>query len=102
MSVSTVRCPLLGRRGAAGCTARLAAAAGLDDRGVTDPCFLGIEGGATHTSAVLADASGRALLRGSFGPGNIRLLNDRSLASLFCETARSAADESPPRFFFAL
>ena len=69
---------------------------------MADPCFLGIEGGATHTSAVLADASGRALLRGSFGPGNIRLLNDRSLASLFRETARSAADESPPRFFFAL
>ncbi len=53
-----------------------------------EPCFLGIEGGGTHTTALLADASGRALFQGAFGPGNIRLLKDDGLRSLFRAIAR--------------
>ncbi len=74
-----------------------AAVAGLDDRAVTDPCFLGIEGGGTHTTALLADASGRALFQGSFGPGNVRLLTDTALKTLLRAIARSlSAKKLPP------
>ena len=53
-----------------------------------EPCFLGIEGGGTHTTALLADASGRALFQGAFGPGNVRLLKDDGLKSLLRAIAR--------------
>jgi N-acetylmuramic acid 6-phosphate etherase len=45
-------------------------------------CFLGIEGGATRSTLVLADAAGNALVELQGGPANIRLLSDRGLASL--------------------
>ena len=56
--------------------------------GVTDaptfqrPFTLGIEGGGTRTTALLADARGREIQRGEFGPGNVRLLDDLELVRL--------------------
>lgn len=44
--------------------------------------FLGIEGGATRTVAVLADATGRQVARCETGPGNVRLLSDPQLVRL--------------------
>ncbi len=61
-----------------------------------EPCFLGIEGGGTHTTALLADASGRALFQGAFGPGNVRLLKDDALKSLFLAIARKLPAKSVP------
>jgi N-acetylmuramic acid 6-phosphate etherase len=55
------------------------------------PLFLGIEGGGTHTVAVLADARQRFLHRFETGPANIKLLNDAQLTRLF----RSIAAEFP-------
>ena len=49
----------------------------------TRPLFLGIEGGGTHTVAILADADGRLLKRFETGPGNVKLLGDRELHGLF-------------------
>ncbi len=68
----------------------------LDDRRVIEPCFLGIEGGGTHTTALLADASGRALFQGAFGPGNVRLLKDDALKSLFLAIARKLPAKVSP------
>ncbi len=61
-----------------------------------EPCFLGIEGGGTHTTALLADASGRALFQGAFGPGNVRLLKDVALKSLFRAIARKLPAKVSP------
>jgi N-acetylmuramic acid 6-phosphate etherase len=41
--------------------------------------YLGIEGGGTRTTALLADAAGAVLFEGSFDPGNLKLLSDREL-----------------------
>jgi N-acetylmuramic acid 6-phosphate etherase len=46
------------------------------------PFILGIEGGGTRTTALLADARGREMQRATFGPGNVRLLDDRALVKL--------------------
>ncbi len=46
------------------------------------PFTLGIEGGGTRTTALLADACGQEVQRATFGPGNVRLLNDRALVKL--------------------
>jgi len=46
------------------------------------PFILGIEGGGTRTMALLADARGREMQRATFGPGNVRLLDDRALVKL--------------------
>ena len=46
------------------------------------PFILGIEGGGTRTTALLADARGREIQRAMFGPGNVRLLDDRALVKL--------------------
>jgi len=46
------------------------------------PFTLGIEGGGTRTTALLADSQGREIRRGTFGPGNVRLLDDLGLAGL--------------------
>ncbi len=46
------------------------------------PFTLGIEGGGTRTTALLADARGREIERATFGPGNVRLLDDRALVKL--------------------
>lgn len=61
-----------------------------------EPCFLGIEGGGTHTTALLADASGRALFQGAFGPGNVRLLKDDGLKSLFRAIVRKLSAKVVP------
>ena len=45
--------------------------------------FLGIEGGGTRSTAVLADATGAAIAELAAGPANIRLLLDRQLLALF-------------------
>jgi N-acetylmuramic acid 6-phosphate etherase len=44
--------------------------------------YLGIEGGATHTRALLADASGRLIAEAQIGPANIQLLSDARLLAL--------------------
>ena len=62
--------------------------------GVTDaptfqrPFTLGIEGGGTRTTALLADARGREIQRGEFGPGNVRLLDDLELVRLLKRVAK--------------
>ncbi len=45
----------------------------------TPPVFLGIEGGATRTVALLADGRGRLLKRFEAGPGNFKLLTEAQL-----------------------
>ncbi|MDB6139643.1 MAG: N-acetylmuramic acid 6-phosphate etherase [Verrucomicrobiaceae bacterium] len=45
--------------------------------------YLGIEGGGTRSTVVLADGKGRALVELSAGPANVRLLLDRQLLALF-------------------
>ena len=47
------------------------------------PLFLGIEGGGTHTVAILADARRHFLQRFEGGPANLKLLNDGQLLGLF-------------------
>ena len=49
------------------------------------PYTLGIEGGGTRTTAMLVDAANREIQCATFGPGNIRLLNDEALAKLMCD-----------------
>ena len=46
------------------------------------PVVLGIEGGGTRTTALLADARGREIHRATFSAGNLRLLNDRGFGRL--------------------
>ena len=50
---------------------------------VNSPFFLGIEGGATHTTAVLMDNQGRVLKRAETGPCNLRLLKDPEIIRLW-------------------
>ena len=57
------------------------------------PFLLGIEGGGTRTTALLADARGREIQRAIFGPGNVRLLDDRALGRLLRQVAKQF--ESP-------
>jgi len=45
--------------------------------------YLGIEGGATHTVALWVDSLGQEVVRAEFGCGNVRLLRDEQLISLF-------------------
>lgn len=53
------------------------------------PFILGIEGGGTRTVALMADAAGRIVFRHEFGSGNVRLLDERGLASLLRSIARA-------------
>ena len=46
------------------------------------PFTLGIEGGGTRTNALLSDARGQEIQRAVFGPGNVRLMDDRALVRL--------------------
>ncbi len=50
--------------------------------------FLGIEGGATRTVAILADAQGNLIQRIESGPANLRLLSDPQLTARLLELAR--------------
>lgn len=50
--------------------------------------FLGIEGGATRTVALLADDKGRLLHRVERGPANLRLLTDSSLKTLLASISK--------------
>jgi N-acetylglucosamine kinase-like BadF-type ATPase len=50
---------------------------------ITGPLFLGIEGGGSHTVAILADAKQNLIKRFEAGPANVRLLNDAQLFELF-------------------
>ena len=51
--------------------------------------FLGIEGGATHTRALMADGSGQLLAQTETGPANIQLLSDAQLRLLLRQLSRS-------------
>ena len=51
--------------------------------------FLGIEGGATHTRALMADGSGQLLAQAETGPANIQLLSDAQLRLLLRQLSRS-------------
>lgn len=46
------------------------------------PLFLGIEGGGTHTVAILADGEGKLVRRIEAGPANVKLLSDGQLELL--------------------
>ncbi len=54
--------------------------------------ILGIEGGATRTSVLLADANGREVRQWSEGPANQRLMTDRELADHFRSIAAKVAE----------
>jgi len=47
------------------------------------PCFLGIEGGGTRTTALLVNALGEVLCEASAGPANARLASDSELVEVF-------------------
>ncbi len=47
------------------------------------PLFLGIEGGGSHTVAIMADAQKQFLKRFEAGPANLKLLSDAQLLGLF-------------------
>ncbi|MDP6904375.1 MAG: N-acetylmuramic acid 6-phosphate etherase [Verrucomicrobiota bacterium] len=53
------------------------------------PYTLGIEGGGTRTVALMVDATGQTVLRREFGSGNLRLLDERGLASLLRSITRA-------------
>ena len=57
-----------------------------------EPLFMGVDGGGTHTSARLRDASGRMLGQARAGPGNARL-RDTAFREVMaaCRAAMSAA-----------
>ncbi|MFZ4767288.1 MAG: N-acetylmuramic acid 6-phosphate etherase [Roseimicrobium sp.] len=56
--------------------------------------FLGIETGATHTTALLADENDAVIERFELGPANIRLLSQADLAALFREIKRRTGTPS--------
>jgi N-acetylmuramic acid 6-phosphate etherase len=60
-------------------------------QGIRCPLFLGIEGGATHTTAILASAHGVAVKRIVAGPANLRLLSDLELVALLRSLAVAAS-----------
>ena len=51
--------------------------------------FLGIEGGATHTHALMTDPAGQCLAQAQTGPANIQLLSDTRLLTLLRGLRRS-------------
>ncbi len=53
------------------------------------PLFLGIEGGGSHTVAILADANHNLVQRFEAGPANLRLLSDEQLLGML-ETIAAA------------
>jgi N-acetylmuramic acid 6-phosphate etherase len=57
------------------------------------PYFLGVEGGGTHTTALLV-GGGKPIFEGQFGPGNVRLLDERMLEAL-CRKIQSAIARFP-------
>jgi N-acetylmuramic acid 6-phosphate etherase len=59
------------------------------------PLLLGIEGGGTRTTALLA-RDNTALFQGEFGTGNVRLLNDAQVLSLCREIRRAIREFSEP------
>ena len=52
------------------------------------PLFIGIEGGATHTTAVLMDSMGKILKRTEAGPCNLQLIEDRDMILLWKKIKR--------------
>ena len=55
----------------------------------TRPFFIGIEGGGSHTAAILADAQGNFIQRFEAGPANLKILSDAQLLALFKSIARA-------------
>ena len=51
-------------------------------KAATQELYLGIEGGGTRSTAVLADGSGQVLIELAAGPANLRMLLDRQLVAL--------------------
>lgn len=60
------------------------------------PFVLGIDGGATHTSVVLADVRDQPLAEFRKGPANLRLLSDLDLGHLFADICRGLPPETVP------
>lgn len=60
---------------------------GFRDKG--QPFFLGVEGGATRTVALLVDVQNRLIRRLEAGPANLRLLNDAQLLRILRSLAVS-------------
>ncbi|MDF1859048.1 MAG: N-acetylmuramic acid 6-phosphate etherase [Verrucomicrobiales bacterium] len=56
---------------------------------------LGIEGGATHTTVLLAGMDGEVLREFSIGPANVLLLTDAELRSLFREVKAGLGESTP-------
>jgi N-acetylmuramic acid 6-phosphate etherase len=51
------------------------------------PLSLGVEGGATHTVALVADDCGQLVAHAETGPANLKLLSDAKLLALLCSLA---------------
>jgi N-acetylmuramic acid 6-phosphate etherase len=66
------------------------------DSAIHSPFYLGIEGGGSHTVALLSDARGSVLLRAEFGPANILLLTDRRFLDRLREIRRAFAEQPAP------
>src|SRR5271154_5376726 len=64
----------------------------VDSQASPRPFFLGIEGGGSHTVAILADARRQLVRRFDAGPANLKLLGDHQLLALF----KSIAGAFPP------
>lgn len=64
----------------------------------TSPLYLGIEGGGTRSTLVLADEHGNLITELQSGPANLKLLSDRQLVWLLRSfEARLTKSNSPPR-----
>lgn len=59
------------------------------------PCFVGIEGGATHTTAVLMNAEGEVVKRAEGGPCNLRLIEDSQMVHLWEKIHKNLGSPSP-------
>ena len=64
--------------------------------GFQSPFYLGIEGGGTHTVAILADARGEIVRRAEFGPANILLLSDAQFLDRLREIQHAFKDAPAP------
>ena len=61
-----------------------------------NPIYLGVEGGATRTVALFANARGRVLRRVESGPLNLKLATDRQVLGVLKSLTRSGAKRQKP------
>lgn len=64
---------------------------------LTEPLFIGIDGGGSGCRARIADADGRALGQGTAPPAAIRFGVDRALSAVHAAARAAAADAGLPR-----